>query len=85
MPRSHRRWSAAAAIPFAALLLATDVRAADRTAIDALKKQIEALQKSDAEKQRKLDDMMDLLRQIAPQAAAAKKSPAAKTLSLIHI
>jgi len=55
------------------LLLATGARADERAEIDALKKQIEALQRSDAEKQRKLDEMMDLLRQIAPQAAAVKK------------
>ena len=78
MSRSHRRWGAIAAMPLAAVLLATDVRADDRAEIDALKKQIEALQRSDAAKQRQLDEMMNLLRQMAPQAAAAKKAPAAK-------
>ena len=79
MPRSHRRWWTIAAMPLAAMLLATHARADDRAEIEALKKQIEALQRSDAEKQRQLDEMMNLLRQIAPQAAAAKKAPAPKT------
>lgn len=82
MPRVQGRWGAATAIPLAASFLlalgGADARADDKAEIEALKKQVEALQRSDAEKQRKLDEMMELLRQIAPQAATAKKPPAVK-------
>lgn len=82
MPRVQGRRGAAMALPLAAsllvLLAAGRAYGDDRAEIDALKKQVEALQRSDAEKQRKLDEMMDLLRQIAPQAAAAKKAPSGK-------
>jgi hypothetical protein len=77
MTRFQERWRS---VPLVVLLVATLAPPAahgdDRAEIDALKKQVEALQRSDAEKQRKLDEMMELLRQIAPQAAAAKKAPA---------
>lgn len=71
------RRRACAAAPLAAALLvllsSSASRGDDRAEIEALKKQVEALQRSDAEKQRKLDEMMELLRQIAPQAVDAKK------------
>lgn len=84
MPRFQGMWSAVTTAPLAAWLLVllstTAAGADDRAEIEALKAQVEALQRSDAEKQRKLDEMMDLLRQIAPQAAApAKKAPPSKT------
>ena len=81
MARVEGRWGAVWLAPLAASLLvlaASAAHADDRSEIEALKKQVEALQRSDAEKQRKLDEMMELLRQIAPQAAAAKKPPAAR-------
>lgn len=65
-------WGIVAAFPLIGAL-SIAARADDRAEIEALKKQVEALQRSDAEKQRKLDEMMDLLRQIAPQAAARRK------------
>lgn len=79
MPRFHRSRGTAPLVAFVVVLLATSrAHADDRAEIEALKKQVEALQRSDAEKQRKLDEMMELLRQIAPQSAAAKKVPAKK-------
>jgi hypothetical protein len=70
--RRRRTVAAPVAAALLVLLSAAAARADDRAEIEALKKQVEALQRSDAEKQRKLDEMMELLRQIAPQAAVVK-------------
>lgn len=77
MTRLSRIWGVVAAFPLIGMLSVT-ASADDRAEIEALKKQVEALQRSDAEKQRKLDDMMDLLRQLAPHAAARQKGAKAQ-------
>lgn len=69
-----------AVVPLIGVLSIT-ASADDRTEIEALKKQVEALQRSDAEKQRKLDEMMDLLRQLAPQAAAKPRGAKAASVA----
>jgi hypothetical protein len=78
MSGSDRRWTGRSSrllVACVVLLASYDgARADDRAEIEALKQQIQELKRSDEAKQRQLDEMMQLLRQIAPQAVAQKKA-----------
>ncbi len=83
MVRLHARRNGAALSVVGVLLLAMGSHADERKEIDLLKQQVEELRRSDVEKQRKLDETMELLRRIAPhvlngepQAAAGPEPPA---------
>ncbi|MEW6271600.1 MAG: hypothetical protein AB1689_20140 [Thermodesulfobacteriota bacterium] len=69
----------ACTIALALLLPCGAARADDRAEIEALKGQIAELVRRDQEKQRQLDEMMELLRRVAPQAALEKQKRASDT------
>jgi hypothetical protein len=79
MSRTLSRLRRCAAAIACVLTLSTSAAAGDaeRAEIEALKNEIAELKRSDAAKQKQLDQMMEILRELRPQAVAKKAAPSA--------